>query len=199
MLPRSGEWLAWIEQLFGFVLVGLALYFLDPLLPNRIVTRMLPYYAVAVGVFLGFISRAGPGLSAIRLSLAPQYHGRLRVRFAIVGWPAPRRLDHHGAWTLALKMAVLLRPESAESCAALEQNPGRSNVLDLALHQASTPLMIEARARGGTVANGQASFAVAQQVAFRFWFGVEPPVEVIRAALGSALGSPDGEVAVAGN
>jgi thiol:disulfide interchange protein DsbD len=58
-LPRSGEWLAWIEQLFGFVLVGLALYFLDPLLPNRIVTRMLPYYAVAIGIFLGFISRAG--------------------------------------------------------------------------------------------------------------------------------------------
>lgn len=58
-LPRSGEWLAWIEQLFGFVLIGLALYFLDPLLPNRIVTRMLPYYAVAAGIFLGFISPAG--------------------------------------------------------------------------------------------------------------------------------------------
>ncbi|MGC1340338.1 MAG: cytochrome c biogenesis protein CcdA, partial [Candidatus Binataceae bacterium] len=25
-LPRSGEWLAWVEQLFGFVLIGLALY-----------------------------------------------------------------------------------------------------------------------------------------------------------------------------
>jgi trehalose/maltose hydrolase-like predicted phosphorylase len=39
-----------------------------------------------------FISRAAPRLSAIRLSLAPQYRGHLRVRFAIVGWPAPRRL-----------------------------------------------------------------------------------------------------------
>ena len=29
-LPRSGEWLAWVEQLFGFILVGLAIYFLDP-------------------------------------------------------------------------------------------------------------------------------------------------------------------------
>ena len=58
-LPRSGEWLAWIEQLFGFVLVGLALYFLDPLIPNRIITRMLPYYAAAVGIFLGFVSPAG--------------------------------------------------------------------------------------------------------------------------------------------
>ena len=58
-LPRSGEWLAWIEQLFGFVLVGLALYFLDPLVPDRSSTRMLPYYAVAAGIFLGFISPAG--------------------------------------------------------------------------------------------------------------------------------------------
>jgi thioredoxin:protein disulfide reductase len=58
-LPRSGEWLAWVEQVFGFVLVGLALYFLDPLLPHRIITRMLPYYAVAAGVFLSFISTAG--------------------------------------------------------------------------------------------------------------------------------------------
>jgi len=58
-LPRSGEWLAWIEQLFGFVLAGLALYFLDPLVPNRIITRALPYYAAAAGIFLGFVSPAG--------------------------------------------------------------------------------------------------------------------------------------------
>ncbi|MGD0289565.1 MAG: cytochrome c biogenesis protein CcdA [Candidatus Binataceae bacterium] len=58
-LPRSGQWLAWIEQLFGFVLVGLALYFLDPIVPNRIITRALPYYAAAAGIFLGFVSPAG--------------------------------------------------------------------------------------------------------------------------------------------
>jgi thiol:disulfide interchange protein DsbD len=58
-LPRSGEWLAWVEQLFGFVLVGLALYFLDPLIPGRLITRFLPYYAVGAGIFLGFVSRAG--------------------------------------------------------------------------------------------------------------------------------------------
>ncbi len=58
-LPRSGEWLAWIEQLFGFVLVGLALYFLDPIVPHRMITRGLPYYAAAAGIFLGFVSPAG--------------------------------------------------------------------------------------------------------------------------------------------
>ncbi len=58
-LPRSGEWLAWVEQLFGFILVGLAIYFLDPVLPNHLMSRMLPYYAAAAGIFLGFFSPAG--------------------------------------------------------------------------------------------------------------------------------------------
>lgn len=58
-LPRSGEWLAWIEQLFGFVLIGLAFYFLDPVIPHRLITRLLPYYGVAVGLYLAFAARAG--------------------------------------------------------------------------------------------------------------------------------------------
>ncbi len=58
-LPRSGEWLGWIEQLFGFVLVGLAVYFLDPLSPNHLILRLLPFYAAAVGIYLGFVSAAG--------------------------------------------------------------------------------------------------------------------------------------------
>ena len=58
-LPRSGEWLTWVEHLFGFVLVGLALYFLDPVVPNNLMTRILPYYAAGVGIYLGFISREG--------------------------------------------------------------------------------------------------------------------------------------------
>ncbi len=58
-LPRSGEWLAWVEQLFGFVLIGLALYFLDPVLPGNLASRAIPYYAAAAGIFLGFIAPAG--------------------------------------------------------------------------------------------------------------------------------------------
>ncbi len=58
-LPRSGEWLTWVEHLFGFVLVGLALYFLDTVVPNNLMTRFLPYYAAGVGIYLGFISREG--------------------------------------------------------------------------------------------------------------------------------------------
>ncbi len=62
-LPRSGEWLTWVEQLFGFVLVGLALYFLDPLTPDRMMTRILPYYAAGVLIFLGFFSAIGENVA----------------------------------------------------------------------------------------------------------------------------------------
>lgn len=58
-LPRSGEWLAWVERLFGFMLVGLALYFLDPLTPGRLMSRLLPWYAAGVGIYLGWIARLG--------------------------------------------------------------------------------------------------------------------------------------------
>lgn len=57
-LPRSGEWLAWVEQFFGFVLVGLALYFLDPLV-NGWMMRIMPYYLIGSGIFLGFVTPAG--------------------------------------------------------------------------------------------------------------------------------------------
>lgn len=57
-LPRSGEWLAWVEQFFGFVLVGLALYFLDPVMRGWPM-RLMPYYVVAAGIYLGFVTPAG--------------------------------------------------------------------------------------------------------------------------------------------
>jgi len=58
-LPRSGEWLAWVEQLFGFILIGLAIYFLDPVVPGHVMDRALPFYAAGAGIWLGFGTRAG--------------------------------------------------------------------------------------------------------------------------------------------
>src|SRR5262249_22602188 len=34
-------------------------YFIDPLFPHRLMTRILPYYAAGAGIFLGFVSKAG--------------------------------------------------------------------------------------------------------------------------------------------
>jgi trehalose/maltose hydrolase-like predicted phosphorylase len=39
-----------------------------------------------------FVSRADPHVAAVRLELIPRQRGPMRVRFALAGWPPPRRL-----------------------------------------------------------------------------------------------------------
>jgi shikimate dehydrogenase len=72
-------------------------------------------------------------------------------------------------------------------------------VLDLSLSSTPTPLMRGAKARGGTVTNGQASFLAASAIAFRLWTKREADVDVMKAALEEALGSPEAEDAVVGD
>ena len=33
-LPRAGGWMIWVRNLFGCLLIGMALYFLDPVIPD---------------------------------------------------------------------------------------------------------------------------------------------------------------------
>ena len=58
-LPRSGEWLLWIERLFGFMLLGLATYFIAPLLPLALKRLLLPALIFVGGTYLGFIDQSG--------------------------------------------------------------------------------------------------------------------------------------------
>jgi thiol:disulfide interchange protein DsbD len=53
-LPRGGSWLGWMEWLFGFVLLGLALHFLTPLLSASVQKLAWGVLLVVAGVALGF-------------------------------------------------------------------------------------------------------------------------------------------------
>jgi thiol:disulfide interchange protein DsbD len=54
-LPRSGAWLGWVERLFGFILIGLALHFVTPLLSPGVVRALWTALLVGAGVVLGFL------------------------------------------------------------------------------------------------------------------------------------------------
>jgi len=57
-LPRSGAWMIWVRILFGFVLIGMAIYFLEPLFPSTSVYYYtLAFVAVIAGVYLGWIDK----------------------------------------------------------------------------------------------------------------------------------------------
>jgi thiol:disulfide interchange protein DsbD len=56
-LPRSGEWMLWVEMLLGWILVGMAAYFIQPLLPGTIKVFLLAAVALAAALHLGWIDR----------------------------------------------------------------------------------------------------------------------------------------------
>ena len=43
-LPRSGAWMVWVRKIFGFILIGMALYFVQSLIPNTL------YYHLALAL-----------------------------------------------------------------------------------------------------------------------------------------------------
>jgi thiol:disulfide interchange protein DsbD len=61
-LPRSGEWLVWVEHLFGFLLLGLALFFVSPLLPREMLVWVVPIFVAGTGIVLGFFDPHGSTL-----------------------------------------------------------------------------------------------------------------------------------------
>jgi shikimate dehydrogenase len=89
--------------------------------------------------------------------------------------------------------------EGGESPIPGELIPEDRYVLDLVLNQATTPLMRDAKARGGTVANGQASFIAGVTVTTKLLTGSEPPGDRVREALARELGVPVEGLAVVGD
>jgi len=58
-LPRSGEWMVGIRQIFGFLLIGMALYFIKPLLPAGLASIIIWLYVIASGIYLILFSKSG--------------------------------------------------------------------------------------------------------------------------------------------
>jgi thiol:disulfide interchange protein DsbD len=63
-LPGSGEWMVRVRQLMGWVLVGMAAYFLKPILPTSIGVVVLAAVALAAGLHLGWIDGTQAGFRA---------------------------------------------------------------------------------------------------------------------------------------
>ncbi len=68
-LPKSGLWMVWVKKIFGFILLGMAAYFLEPIMPDTLATYLLPFVLLLGGVYIGFIDRT---------QFASKYFGMVR-------------------------------------------------------------------------------------------------------------------------
>jgi len=57
-LPRSGEWMLWVRRAMGWVLLGLAVYFVRPLLSVIWAIGLMAVVALAAAVHLGWLDRS---------------------------------------------------------------------------------------------------------------------------------------------
>jgi thiol:disulfide interchange protein DsbD len=66
-LPRAGEWMDAVKHIFGFILVGMALYFLLPLLPNSISGYVLPVFMILTAIYLLFFEKLANSVKGFRI------------------------------------------------------------------------------------------------------------------------------------
>ena len=65
-LPRSGEWMLWVRKLMGWVLVGMALYFLRPILPKTAGVLLSALVALSAGLHLGWVDKTKAGFRSFQ-------------------------------------------------------------------------------------------------------------------------------------
>ncbi len=66
-LPGSGAWMLWVRKLMGWVLVGMAAYFVKPLLPSSVGVFVLAAVALAAGLHLGWMDATQGGFKTLRV------------------------------------------------------------------------------------------------------------------------------------
>jgi thioredoxin:protein disulfide reductase len=71
-LPRSGEWMVWIRKLLGWVMIGMAVYFLQPLLSDTWRAILFSGTALGAGIHLSWADKTrvnSPGFSLLKKSV----------------------------------------------------------------------------------------------------------------------------------
>jgi thiol:disulfide interchange protein DsbD len=69
-LPRSGEWMTAVKKVFGFALLALAVWFLHPLLAERVFAIAIAAPLVVGGLYLLIFEKSGRALPWFRIAKA---------------------------------------------------------------------------------------------------------------------------------
>ena len=84
-LPRSGEWMLWVRKLMGWALVGMAAYFIRPLLSEALAVFALTAAALAAGIHLGWIDTSKAGFKAFGFIKGAVGIGAVVMAFVLAG------------------------------------------------------------------------------------------------------------------
>lgn len=66
-LPRAGFWMNAVKHIFGFIMLGMALYFAAPLMPKNISSFILPIYMMFSAIYLLFFDKLANNVRGFRI------------------------------------------------------------------------------------------------------------------------------------
>jgi thiol:disulfide interchange protein DsbD len=114
-MPRSGDWMIWVERLFGVILLAVGAFYLLLGFAPSLAFWVLPAALLVGGVYLGFFERSATGRTGFR---------NLRWAVGVLGIAA-------GAWLIVTtpKQAVVFAEFNEEALAATLHS-GTPAVLD---------------------------------------------------------------------
>lgn len=70
-LPKSGVWMIWVKKFFGYILFGMALYFITPMLPGHLIDYLFLLLSIIVTIHLGIFEGSLRGQRRLIRSVAP--------------------------------------------------------------------------------------------------------------------------------
>ncbi len=74
-LPRSGVWMESVKHIFGLILLGMALYFILPLLPKNISGYILPVFFIIAALYILIFDKLANNIKGFRI---------FKITFAII-------------------------------------------------------------------------------------------------------------------
>lgn len=66
-MPRAGIWMEGVKHIFGLLLIGMAFYFLDPILPKSIQGYALPIFGIIAAIILLFVDKTANNAKGFRI------------------------------------------------------------------------------------------------------------------------------------
>jgi thioredoxin:protein disulfide reductase len=66
-LPRAGDWMEAVKHIFGFLLIGMAIYFINPILPKNIQGYPLPIFMIFAALYLTLFDKLANRIKGFRI------------------------------------------------------------------------------------------------------------------------------------
>lgn len=196
LLPRAGIWMEEVKKIFGFFMMGMCLYFLDPILPPFAKWILLPLLLSTIGIYYILISNR---YHTCKARIATIFFGLLLLassgyiliqKYLMKEEVDPLRhfwkTDYNAALDEAKRAQKLVFVDigapSCSICKAIEKKIFAQKAVQKALQEVSIPVKID-----GSATDNQALMTQFHIIGFPTILLVDPNTERVRTQWGPEL------------